>query len=170
MLVQAPLQSGTLCTLSGVAQRPSPPRVHALAARPSLPCRSMSEGARLAEPAGNLKRPAILGCLACVIADVRGLWLEIWSFAKRSAAACESGRTPWIQAAFTGWSGLFQHARPDAEMPMSEAWQPAPWLPWSRWLRLVGQWQHLWQGATGLHACCRRSSRRLEHLHPVASK
>ncbi|CAE7331486.1 Lipase maturation factor 1 [Symbiodinium microadriaticum] len=96
MLVRAPVQPGTLSVVG--AQRPSPPRVHAFAGRPS--CRSMSEGARLPEP-GNLK-PAVLGCLACVIADVRGLWLEIWSFAKRSAAACESGRTPWIQAAFTG--------------------------------------------------------------------
>ena len=151
MLVQAPVQSGTLSGVLGAPRRPSPPlrspRVHAIIAvnrRPSLQIcvrSGMSEGARLEEPsaAGNLKRPAILGCLACVIADVRGLWLEIWSFAKCSAAACESGRTPWVQAAFTGWSGL------DSANPAQE-----PVLPLRRRCRRPGD-RHL--GCRGRGGC-----------------
>ncbi|CAE7280897.1 Lmf1 [Symbiodinium natans] len=67
----------------------------------------MSEGARLASSADaesfqKRPTPAFLAWLPVLVADVRGLWLEIWRFALRSMAACESGRTPWIQAAITG--------------------------------------------------------------------
>ena len=70
----------------------------------------MSEGARLASSADaesfqKRPTPAFLAWLPVLVADVRGLWLEIWRFALRSMAACESGRTPWIQAAITGLQG-----------------------------------------------------------------
>ena len=63
---------------------------------------------RLASPAAPRDAESatwpMLSWLPALISDVRMLWLEIWRFAQRSMAACESGRAPWIQAAVTGQS------------------------------------------------------------------
>ena len=104
----------------------------------------------LAAPGAETSRelPAMLAWLPVLAADVRGLWREIWHFAQRSMAACESGRTPWIQAALTGRSFLMNFllltSRPKANnsfwcccFSLGRIKARAALRPWSQWEGLI---------------------------------